>query len=69
MGLLDIFKSAFSNSTNTKKTNYVQPTKSNYIPTYYIEDWQPKLKYPKYDKLFSLQKYLESIDLYLSTEK
>lgn len=63
MGLFDIFKSAFSNSTNTKKTNYVQPTKSNYIPTYYIEDWQPKLKYPKYDKLFSLQKYLESIDL------
>jgi hypothetical protein len=63
MGLFDIFKSAFSNSTNTKKTNYVQPTKSNYIPTYHIEDWQPKLKYPEYDKLFSLQKYLESIDL------
>ena len=49
MGLFDIFKSAFSNSTNTKKTNYVQPTKSNYIPTYHIEDWQPKLKYPEYD--------------------
>ena len=63
MGLFDIFKSAFSNSTNTKKTKYVQPTKSNYIPTYHIEDWQPKLKYPEYDKLFSLQKYLESIDL------
>ena len=52
MGLFDIFKSAFSNSTNTKKTRYVQPTKSNYIPTYHIEDWQPKLKYPKYDKLY-----------------
>ena len=63
MGLFDIFKSTFSNSINTKKTNYVQPTKSNYIPTYHIEDWQPKLKYPEYDKLFSLQKYLESIDL------
>ena len=63
MGLFDILKNVFSNSTNTKKTNYVQPTKSNYIPTYHIEDWQPKLKYPEYDKLFSLQKYLESIDL------
>lgn len=63
MGLFDIFKSAFSNSTNTEKTNYMQPTKSNYIPTYHIYDWQPKLKYPEYDKLFSLQKYLESIDL------
>ena len=63
MGLFDILKNVFSNSTNTKKTNYVQPTKSNYIPTYHIEDWLPKLKYPEYDKLFSLQKYLESIDL------
>jgi hypothetical protein len=63
MGLFDILKNVFSNSSNTKKTNYVQPTKSNYIPTYHIEDWQPKLKYPEYDKLFSLQKYLESIDL------
>lgn len=63
MGLFDILKNVFSNSTNTNKTNYVQATKSNYIPTYHIEDWQPKLKYPEYDKLFSLQKYLESIDL------
>ena len=63
MGLFDILKNVFSNSTNTNKTNYVQATKSNYIPIYHIEDWQPKLKYPEYDKLFSLQKYLESIDL------
>ena len=67
MGLFDILKNVFSNSTNTNKTNYVQATKSNYIPTYHIEDWQPKLKYPEYDKLFSLQKYLESIDLPKST--
>ena len=59
MGLFDILKNVFSNSTNTKKTNY--------IPTYHIEDWQPKLKYPEYDKLFSLQKYLESIDLLKTT--
>lgn len=63
MGLFNLFKSVFSDSTNTKKANYVQPTKSNYIPDYHIEDWQPKLKYPEYDKLFSLQKYLESINL------
>ena len=63
MGLFDIIKNAIWGTSNNAQVRYQQPQKSNYIPTYHIEDWQPKLKYPEYDKLFSLQKYLESIDL------
>lgn len=37
MGLFNIFKSAFLNSTNTKKTNYMQPIKSNQKPTNHID--------------------------------
>lgn len=33
------------------------------IPTYVIADNIPKIKRPNYDKLFSLKKYLERIDL------
>lgn len=33
------------------------------IPTYVIPDNIPKIKRPDYDKLFSLRKYLERIDL------
>ena len=58
MGLFEKIKKIVLGSVN-----YQQPQKSNYIPIYHIEDWQPKLKYPEYDKLFSLQKYLESINL------
>ncbi len=42
-------------------------TYTRYIPTYIIEDWQPKIKKPEYDALFSLEKYLYSIDLPHST--
>ena len=63
MGLFDKIKNAILGSSNNTQICYQQPQKSNYIPTYHIEDWQPKLKYPEYDKLFSLQKYLESMDL------
>ena len=28
-------------------------TDKRYIPTYTIEDWQPKIKMPEYDPLFS----------------
>ncbi len=63
MGLFDKIKNAIFGSSNNTQVGYQQPQKSNYIPTYHIEDWQPKLKYPEYDKLFSLQKYLESIDM------
>ena len=63
MGIFDRIKNAFLGTSNNVQIGCQQPKKSNYIPTYHIEDWQPKLKYPEYDKLFSLQKYLESIDL------
>ena len=63
MGLFDKIKNAIWGSSNNNQVGYQRPQRSNYIPTYHIEDWQPKLKYPEYDKLFSLQKYLESIDL------
>lgn len=63
MGLFYKIKNAIWGSSNNNQVGYQRPQRSNYIPTYHIEDWQPKLKYPEYDKLFSLQKYLESIDL------
>lgn len=63
MGIIDKIKTAILGTSNNMQVEYHQQKKSNYIPTYHIEDWQPKLKYPEYDKLFSLQKYLESIDL------
>ena len=63
MGLFDKIKTAILGASNNTQVRYQQPQKSNYIPSYHIEEWQPKLKYPEYDKLFSLQKYLESIDL------
>lgn len=49
--------------TQEKSVSNINKTNRGYIPTYNIEDWQPKLKYPEYDALFSLKKYLESIDL------
>ena len=67
MGLFDKIKNTILGSSNNTQVFYQQPQKSSYIPTYHIEDWQPKLKYPEYDKLFSLQKYLESINLPQST--
>jgi hypothetical protein len=43
-------------------------TKYNgYVPAFTIEDWQPKINIPEYDAIFSLNKYLESIDLPPST--
>jgi len=68
VGLFDKIKNAIWGTSDNaqvryQQPRYQQPQKSNYIPSYHIEDWQPKLKYPEYDKLFSLQKYLESIDL------
>ena len=63
MGLFDKIRNAIFGTSNNTQFGYQQQQKSNYIPSYHIEDWQPKLKYPEYDKLFSLQKYLESIDL------
>lgn len=63
MGLFDKIKNAIWGTSDNAQVRYQQPQKSNYIPSYHIEDWQPKLKYPEYDKLFSLQKYLENIDL------
>lgn len=49
--------------TQEKNTANIFITDKRYIPTYTIEDWQPKIKMPEYDPLFSLNKYLESIDL------
>ncbi len=63
MGLFDKIKNGILGTSNNIHVGYQHSQKSNYIPTYHIEDWRPKLKYPEYDKLFSLQKYLESIDL------
>ena len=48
MGLFDIIKNAIWGTSNNAQVRYQQPQKSNYIPTYHIEDWQPKLKYPEY---------------------
>lgn len=67
MGIFDRIKNAFLGTSNNVQIGCQQPKKSNYIPTYHIEDWQPKLKYPEYDKLFSLRKYLESINLSKTT--
>ena len=49
--------------TQEKNTANIFITDKRYIPTYTIADWQPKIKMPEYDPLFSLNKYLESIDL------
>lgn len=54
----DALFSSFNNNTYSTQNNF-----SKYIPTYNIENWTPQIKMPKYDNLFSLQKFLEKTDI------
>lgn len=67
MGILDKIKEAIFGVQTPPVAHNTTPQYSNHIPTYHIEDWHPKIKYPEYDKLFSLKKYLENINLPSST--
>ena len=54
----DALFSSFNNNTYSTQNNFLK-----YIPTYNIENWAPQIKMPKYDSLFSLQKFLEKADI------
>lgn len=62
MSIFDKIKDSFFCSLNNI-THSTQSNFSRYIPTYNIENWTPQIKVPKYDNLFSLQKFLEKVDI------
>ena len=59
MGIFDKIKDALFGTHNNVNTFATQNNLSDYIPAYSIENWTPQIKMPKYDDLFSLQKFLE----------
>ena len=62
MGIFDKIKDALFGSLNNS-TYSTQSKFLKYIPTYNIENWTPQIKVPKYDDLFSLQRFLEKVDI------